>query len=343
MYDLKLPLSTESIELYITHWDIFNHYIKDLIDVEIPFQSQLRKDKNPSCRLFYYNNVLLYKDFAVKGALTCYSYVMEKYGLDFRSALEKIRRDFDLNTIEPLDVDLIKENAQKSKYQPKTFIIKPSIIRKKSRKWTTDDKDFWYGKYGINLKWLKQANIEPISYFWLTNHKIMNHMFIADKLSYSFNYYWNDNIFRRKIYQPYNKDFKWISNVDSTIVQGWDMLPKSGGNILIITSSFKDVGTIMCNCNDIYSIAPNNEETFIPEKVFQKLQTRWKHIFIWYDNDFSKLDNPGLRNAIKYSEQYNIPYLLTPDNTEKDPSDFRFKYGSNEFVNLVHSELSKYV
>lgn len=348
MYEIKLPLTIKSIEMFISSWDIFSNYITNFPGIDTSFRSQIRQDdKNPSCRVISINGTLLYKDFAKKGVLNCYCYVMERFGLTFYEALGKIRNDFNLTKIEEYDKLLPVTNIIKTT-QPIISDYKQTVLLKKAREWMDYDKEYWFGRYGITLDWLRKANIEPISSFWIKNHKYNLVEFTCDKYAYVYNYYWHNNIFRRKIYQPFS-EYKWTSNVDYTIVQGWDMLPKQGGDILIITSSYKDAGTIMCNLTEstigkqIYSVAPNNEETFIPLAVFTKLKLRWKHILLWYDNDFNKETNVGLERSMEIAEEYNIPYLLNPSNTEKDPSDFRYKYGQDEFIQMTLNQIHEYI
>lgn len=348
MYEIKLPLTIKSIEQFISPWDIFTTYIDNFPGLDISFKSQLRTgDTNASCRVISINGILLYKDFAETGMLNCYSYVARKYGLSFYETLGKIRNDFNLTALEECNRKLVSTQVVTI---PKPMLInhKQTILLKKAREWKLHDKEFWFDRYGITLDWLKAANIEPISSFWIDNHKYNMVEFTCSNHSYSFNYYWHNSIFRRKIYQPFS-DVKWISNVDSTIVQGWDILPKTGGDILIITSSYKDAGTIMCNLTNktigkqIYAIAPNNEETFLPVPVFEKLKSRWKHILLWYDNDFTKQRNAGLERSIELSGQFGIPWLLTPDNTQKDPSDFRHHCGQEEFIKMTLIQLNAYL
>jgi len=348
MYEIKLPLSKESIEKYISPWDIFNTYIDNFPGLDTSFRSQIRTDdKNPSCRVISVDGVLLYKDFAKKGMLDCYGYVSERFGLSFYETLSKIRNDFNLTDIEESNKTFVKTSVI-LKGKPEIINKSQTVILKKARKWSLQDKEFWFNRYGITNKWLEAAQIEPISSFWIKNTKFNLVEFSCDDYSYVFNYYWHDGIFRRKIYQPFSTNYKWISNVDSTIVQGWDLLPKTGGDLLIITSSYKDVGTFMCNLTretvgkQIYAIAPNNEETFIPLPVFDKLKDRWKHIILWFDNDFDKFKNTGKIRSIELSLEHNIPFFLTPGQTAKDPSDYRHQYGKDEFIRMILTELHEY-
>ena len=347
LYIIKKPLTRESILSYISEWDIFKLYIDNLIKPNTSFiaDSDIRIDNLPSCRVTCLDKGWIYKDFSRKGVLNCFQYVMLKYKLTFMEALEKIRVDFklfdieeykgnksNLNKLNSFNIQTIRKTLTPSK-------ISTTEIRKRSRGFTLEDKKFWFDRYGIYKSYLNKAKISPITHFWLKNSEY-DIMITPKNLAYSYDYYWHKNILRRKIYQPFETDFKWFSNVDDTIIQGWNLLPKEGGDLLIITSSFKDVGTIYCN-REIYAIAPNTESAFIlPSVFYKKIRPRWKRIVIWYNNDYPKLKNTGIINAKKYAKEFDIEYIFQPDGLEKDPSDFRHKFGERNFIELTNTLLN---
>jgi hypothetical protein len=43
--------------------------------------------------------------------------------------------------------------------------------------------------------------------------------------------------------------------------------------------------------------------------------------------------------AEKYSQLHNIPYVMLPDNTEKDPSDFAKTFGGKELKIVIKQQL----
>ena len=61
------------------------------------------------------------------------------------------------------------------------------------------------------------------------------------------------------------------------------MLPKSGGDYVVITKSLKDV-MVLYEFN-IPAIAPNSETLFISDKQLEKLKSKFKNIIVFYDND----------------------------------------------------------
>lgn len=61
------------------------------------------------------------------------------------------------------------------------------------------------------------------------------------------------------------------------------MLPKEGGDYIVITKSLKDV---MCLYEfGIPAIAPCSENLFLTESQYEKIKKKFKRILVLYDND----------------------------------------------------------
>jgi len=152
MYGFKKPLSKESILEYISEWDIFCAYIKELTAPDTSFQSELREsDNNPSCRVTNLSGGLRYKDFGdAEKAMDCFQYAKQYFQChgvpinSFMDVLEQIRYDFELNDIEPYHKgriptqNMLAKNTQlNQQYIPKAR--QPYIITIKSEygPWTT--------------------------------------------------------------------------------------------------------------------------------------------------------------------------------------------------------------
>lgn len=76
----------------------------------------------------------------------------------------------------------------------------------------------------------------------------------------------------------FSKRYKFISNWQSSKLQGAKLLPKDGNEFLIITKSLKDVMTL--HEFGIPAIAPCSENTFITDKVLNKLKEKFKRIVV---------------------------------------------------------------
>lgn len=328
-------LTKENIFKKISSYDIFKKYSDKFEQVNLHFHSDFREEDNPSCCVAQIGGDLLYTDFGTGKSYRSINFVMEKLGLNYFEALEVINSDFNLglgvyHKGMPLPVSSSPNKAVRTN---KTFKEKqPSILKKKKRSFTAKDLEYW-AQYYWDLDMLEKSNTQSISHYWINGS-----MWTVkpDELAYSYEYYWHNGRMQRKLYFPERDKFKWFSNVDSTIVQLVNVSPKKG-EILFITSSKKDAGIFWRIQRDgllpgyvIHGVAPNTENSFVPEAWFNKAKKRWDKIVLWYNND-----EPGIENSKIFGELYDLPVFYNPLGTPKDPSDFCKKYGIEEFVKLV--------
>jgi hypothetical protein len=344
MYGFGKELTKENIYDKISSYDIFKYYCEPFEKVNKNFFSELRSsDKNTlSCCIAQKNGDLLYSDFGSREHYDAIRYIQAKYSLNYFEALNKINIDFNLK----LGIIIPHKKIYSSKKSPlitnKKFVDRGfSILKKKSRPFTKDDLDYWNSFYWTEWM-LNEAKTESISHYWINDSywKVK-----SNELAFSYEYYWHNDRKQRKLYFPLRQNYKWFSNVDNTIVQLVDVMPKTG-DILFITSSKKDAGIFWRLQLDnyfpdliIHGVAPNNEGSFVPEEWFNKMKLRWKRIILWYNNDWNKLDNTGIINSKRYSEKYGIEWYVNPDNEPKDPSDFCKKYDLKEFKQLIMNKL----
>lgn len=339
MYGFGEELTKENILKKITSYDIFRYYSENFKDIGKSFCSDLpgRTDENPSAQINVIKNDLLYRDFGAGKSFRAIDYVMVKKNLSYFEALEQINQDFNLGLGVYTDRVLTP-----SKVKPvKTSIVlkeKSSVmLKKRQRPFTKKDLEYWNSFYWTE-DMLKQSGTQSISHYWVNDYK-----FIVgeDELAFSYEYYYHNNRMQRKLYFPNRQRFKWVSNVDNTIVQLIDVMPKFG-DVLFISSSKKDSGIFWRINIDkvfpdliIHSVSPNSEAAFVEESWFKKIQTRWKKIILWYNND-----ETGIRNSKKFAEIYNIEWYCNPLGTPKDPSDYSRMYGLEEFVKLIKQNLN---
>lgn len=338
MYGFGEELTKENILSKVSSYEIFKHYSDNFKEVNKHFISDFRKEENPSCCIAQIKGDLLYTDFGTGQSYRSIAFVMAKLGVSYPEALQQINTDFQLGLGYILDFKpdriVIPKMGTTPKFQDKGF----SILKKKKRPFTKRDLEYWNSFYWTEWM-LTEAKTESISHYWINGN-----MWVvkSDELAFSYEYYWHNSHQMRKLYFPEREKFKWFSNVDNTIVQLVDVMPKLG-DTLFITSSKKDAGIFwrmqldkMFGDSVIHGVAPNNEGGFPVENWFLKVQNRYKKIVLWYNND-----EAGISNAKKYSELYHIPYFYTPAGTPKDPSDFSKKYGIEEFYKLVKLKLDE--
>lgn len=332
-------ITKELIYSHITSLDIFQYYCNNFKEIGVHFNSELRQDKNASCQIDWIRGDLMYSDFGDIKGIRAVDYVMLKYNLKYYEALEKIYYNLNLNKY---DLGNFKRNNSCSishnvhynnELGRQAVLSKPTTIRIKKRNWLQRDKEYWYDKYHISKNTLQKFKISPISHFWIDSRKLDNQMFIADELTYSYDFYWENGVFRRKIYQPEHKGFgKWWSN-GGAVVAGEGMLPYSG-DLLIISKALKDV---MCLYEmKITAIAPTSEENFLPEQYLLKQKKRFKNIILFLDQD-----ETGVKRSKILSEKWNIPYILIPEEYGiKDISDYVHIKGFDAGKKLMKNLLS---
>lgn len=320
--NIREPLTVKNLYKYINDYDIFNYYCPEFEEIDKKFKSPFRSEKKASAVIYStISGRLRFNDFVLP-TMSSIEFVSNLYSLSFVEALNKIALDFKIKRLFVVDWGEIPLSTTIPTIYNKS--IEPStntLLQVRYRKWLKHDIDYW-NSFGISLQTLELFNVYPIDYFWVNDNRIK-----ADKYSYTYNYYWENSIYRRKIYQPFSIDLKWISN-GGKVVQGEGVLPKKG-KLLIITKSLKDVMSLYEI--DYIAIAPTTEKTLPNIEYINKQKERFKRIVLFLDND-----ETGIEMSKKHSLETNIPYVLIPEEYKcKDISDFIKMYGIVEGKNLV--------
>ncbi len=229
------------------------------IDLNRYYCSPFREDSNPKCSFKWVNNVLMF--------------------IDFGDPIKTHRTYHDLNDIPTSFTSVITNNP----------IIKFNHITTKKRKWTVFDKNYWQ-QYEIKSSFLEKENIhsnEWFRFFSKKRNKYVSYNVGPKELSYSLLV--DDYI---KIYNPFNEQLKWISNVPN-IIGGENDLPFNI-ETLIIQKSAKDY--IICKYIYDLDCVWFQNEGMIPERLLSFLK-RVTNVIIMFDND-----NPGILAANKLKE-----------------------------------------
>ena len=303
---------------------------------EIPciIHSPLRKDNRPSFGLYSPNGKRIYfVDFATKDRGGIFDLLCQMWGCSYKEVLIRINKDIPkLCSIGIPDVHKHIPCTVRSTTECK----KSTDLQCKVRDWTSYDIEYWES-YGISLNWLKYAEVYPIS------HKIIikngnKYVFKADKYAYAYVEHKEGKV-TLKVYQPFNKDgYKWSSNIDRSVWSLWTKIPKFGNN-LIISSSVKDCLNIMCNLG-IPAICMQGEGYKPKPQIIEELKSRYKNIILFYDNDYNNPDNPGKKDSMELSLEYNLKRVEIPVKYEsKDPSDLFKKYGRNRYLEIMNEIL----
>jgi hypothetical protein len=306
-------------------------------------KSPLRDDKNPSFSLFFskkYNRVF-FKDFATNEIGDCFVFVMRKFNMSRKiDVYNKIARDFSLNDLETGDdMPLITNiRSNKTKENHELHSSRRSDIKVKTREWNKDDYAYWKGKYGLFPNQLEYCGVYPISHFFVNGLCSK-----ADKLSYAF-LEEKDGMQTFKIYQPLTTSSKkWMNNNDHSTWELWTQLPKQG-NVLIVTSSRKDAIVIksLFPSKGITSCSLQSEGVNPKESVVNELKSRFKKVFVLYDNDFNSSVNRGRLAGKRIEDSTGFTQIEIPSSLKsKDPSDCVEKHGRELLRKLILSLVGK--
>ena len=289
-------ITKDDILNVISQEEIYSFYTGEEITSGVKINSPLRNDNVPSFAFYYHkneNNALMFYDFATKESGDCIIFVRKLFGLGYKDTLFKITYDFKLSIVE------ITEERKKVIHSKKIVEKSQVKIGIKSRKWKLRDANFW-GSFGITKNTLNFYNVKPIEYVFFNGDPSK-----VDKCSYAYLELKDDKV-SYKIYQPFNKHYKWMNNANYSVHQGYTQLPEKG-DLLIITKSLKDVMSIK-DVMGISSVGLQSESVMMKQSVMDEYKYRFTKVICLFDND-----KAGKRLSVDFAETYNIPYFFMPE------------------------------
>jgi hypothetical protein len=293
-------------------------------DVKIKSMFNTR-DSVPSMVIFCRGDGDYYfKDFSTDKGGTGVRLVMELFNLSLGDAVNKIVVDY---------TNYLKRTGGFS--TPKTIVPKVNykLETYDTRKWNKNDADYWT-KYGIDSEILKEYRVDPLSAFTFSKVDGGVYSFFTSEKPYVYGFFREDGTLY-KIYQPFNKDKKFMKLKD--YVQGIDQL-KFNKSLLVVTSSLKDGMSLLKLGYPIEFIAPDSEGSVLREELVRSLKTKYKKIICIFDNDIA-----GITAMKRYEDLFEIPYVILP--LEKDISDSIKKHGQQKtkevLTPLINQALKK--
>jgi hypothetical protein len=325
----KRELSIQNIRGLVTGLDVFRYYCTPFKELNRPFCSELREDKNPTCSIACFSGKFIYKDFANGDTFDEVSYLQHKYSLSYIETLAIINRDFNLDlatNVQPnAQPTMLYFGVSDKSIDVEKLEKESTYIKVKIRAWNpVSDKAYWKERYGFTSSQLDYFRVVPISYFWINER-----MYSCKGNSYA--YYLGKEGDRDiwKIYQPLEvRTRKWFTNASKYQIQGDEQLPETAEQ-LYITSSLKDIITLRKLGK--FAVAPSSESTPLDKEKIEEYKRRFKKLTIFYDND-----KAGIASASKHCELYNCNSMVVPVESEiTDPSDYVEKYGYDKLREII--------
>lgn len=286
---------------------VFEHYLnltEKLTGQDIKMKSIFNtREKTPSmCIYLDRNGIYKYKDFSSGNGGDAISLVQTLFNLPTRgSASYKIIEDYNQYVLNN-GYNPIKSYKQHSKFKVTDYEM---------RHWNTLDQKYWMG-FHIGSRLLSRYNVVPLEYYIMQktdeNDSVSS---MTIKGNYIYGYFREDGTLY-KIYQPKVKESKFIKVRD--YIQGTEQLVFDKP-YLIITSSLKDLMAYQkLKISNSEAIAPDSENTMIPENIMSSISSKYQGVCVLFDND-----EAGIRAAEKYKLRYGFDYVVLE--LEKDLSD----------------------
>ena len=316
--------SEEYIDIsHIREADIAAYYL-GIKSIPCLIASPLRQDKKPSFSLFSNNGEEVgFIDYSTREHGSIITLLMRLWNCSFIEAKKRIANDMgDFNT----NIYIRKNNniIHKTPIRTNSNID----LKCKIREWRDYDIKYW-DSYGIPLKWLKYADVYPISHKIVIKDNI-SYTFGADKYAYAYVEF-KEGKTTLKIYQPFNKSgHKWSNRHDKSVISLWTKVPNTGDKICIC-SSLKDALCLWANTG-IPSLAIQGEGYSISNTAINELKKRFKKVYICLDNDKAGLED----SKILASKTGFINVVLPQFNGGKDISDmYKVLKNKNEFKETI--------
>lgn len=282
----------------------------------------IRVDHKPTCAFYKDSKGTLYfKDFAGP-SFDFVGAVMHIHACTYPQALRIIANDFGI-----INSPRLEKNIAKIEYSGKILKETEKAIIQVEVQDFTEKELTWWASFGISLLTLNKFKVYSIRSVFL-NGTYFNS---SSESSPIYGYYGGfntngDELWR--LYMPTKRNYRFMSNWEGTHWQGMKQLPRDG-NHCIFSKSMKDL--MVLHEFGFISIAPTSENILISEGRFNRLQSKYNNIVVFFDNDLA-----GVKGAHKYKKNYPTSRcVFIKRKYSKDISDLHKKLSSTQFWEVV--------
>ena len=284
--------------------------------------SPLRPDKKPTAS-FYRNKKgdLIFHDFGEPFSGNFISVVCKLFGCSYYKALKIIANDFNIVSFKNYEV-----NPPKIEYSNESFKEEGSSCNLQIRqKDFSKDELAWWKSFGISLRTLNKYKVFSCESIFLNG----NYFESSNKNNFIFGYYGGKSGDRElwRIYMPMKKSYRFLSNWNSSLIQGIKQLPKES-DYCIFVKSLKD--TMLLDEYGFVACSPNSETTIPSHNLIQRIINKYHNIIVFFDNDLA-----GVKNANKYKKLFNCRCIFIRRKYAKDISDLFKVLPHNQFLEVI--------
>lgn len=267
-----------------------------------------RKDEHQSFGFFSVQGIWFWKDLAKEETGTAVEYVMKKYGLNFKDALEKIKYQFGWSTSQ-VNKDPVIVTWEK-------VVERPIHISFSHKPFTKRHHEFW------NIAGVSEKDCNNKECWAIKDLAINRKIFRLNKDEIGFAYYAKEED-KVKIYLPDRpKDQRFYNNVSYFYL--WNLSNVQKCDDLIVQKSMKDliVTSIITPC-----VIATQAEAFkiFNEEVVNRISNITKNVHIFYGND-----EDGVQKCKRITKEFGWKYINIPrdeDLSVNDAYEYSKKYG----------------
>jgi hypothetical protein len=337
-YEDHVDITPEQLLQKITQEQIFEFVLEEPFDWSARYISPFRIDRKPGCRFEQRDDgTILFVDFGERYLTgrthrSCFRMVIDKFNATLQTSIKIICKAFNLSMNSEDYSKSIITTATYSK-QTSTSTHSETHIDFTPKEFNRYDTLHW-SQFLIKTDHLKEDNVYSVFRFSKKNQKGFS-TFTPYRYCYAI-----DFIDAVKIYQPYNTNYKWITNCNEDHIGNIDNLPAIGDE-LVIQKSYKDHRVLRNLLLDFNVIWFGNEGVVPSMEILVNLSQRFKLITIFFDNDMA-----GTLAAMKLVEIFNsirpnsarmvhLPNFISRKLTHKDPSQFIHKEGRLDLIEVL--------
>ena len=279
------------------------------------YKSPFRTDSQPSCSFWISKSGnLVFHDFGISKKYGIVEFVRAKFNLSSIDAQIRLHKDSPLFNVSAQLSDRPQKEELKISFTPGNL----------------EETSWYWSRFRIPIQIVKE-------YCFFAKTLYRNEAYYSRSTTPNPIFIYKFPSGNVKVYRPLSPDKtkKWWGNTDSSDVGGMYQLPQKG-NLLIITSSIKDVMVLRQHEFNAVCFMSESVKYETVRPIIAGLKKRFKHVLLFFDNDAA-----GLSNALTFSNKSGIGAFWIKK-TPKDISDFQKKYGINSTNKYLKKLLSRY-
>lgn len=299
---------------------IFETYLKleqKLIGQEVVIKSVFNpSERTPSFTIFFDGPKRRYywKDFSSSRGGTAFELVQQLYPDKNKGEIATMLIASYKQFLQGNPVDDDRDYKQFNKYKVDGYSL---------RGWNSHDQKFWT-RGAIGSKLLEKYNVAPIQQFSMTKVEDNESKTITITRDKIYGYFKNDGSLAR-IYQP-GTQAKYLKV--QSYVQGSNQLKYDVGTLVLLSGLKDGLSFSALGIEDTEFVAPDSENTMIPDSEITKYLNKYKKVLVCFDED-----TPGKEAMERYTKKYPAIKPMYTNFGVKDIFDAVSKLGTDKVKN----------